>query len=120
MGTSFSVIAGKSQKKHLVYNAYAQARVVWRQQQQDGNPKKIYHNSPGKGAEVARSAIRRSARRVISPSRSSVSSRSPLMRCWHLWCGALSVDSALCSQNSISAMKSSSEFQGDLICMRKY
>ena len=29
MGTSFSFIAGKSQKEHLVYKVNAQARLVW-------------------------------------------------------------------------------------------
>ena len=32
MGTSFSVIAGKSKKRHLVYKVNAQARLVWRQE----------------------------------------------------------------------------------------
>ena len=57
MGTSFSVIVGKSSKKHLVYKVNAQARLVWRQSQQNGNAKKIDENGPGKGAEVARSII---------------------------------------------------------------
>ena len=66
MGTSFSVIAGKSERKHLVYKVNAQARLVWRQSQQNGNAKKIDEKGPGKGAEIVRrasaSAIRRSAR----------------------------------------------------------
>ena len=123
-GTSFSVIAGKSQKKHLVYKVNARARLVWWQSQQNGNAKKIDEHGPGKGVEVARSAsslvIRRSARRVVSPSGSSVNSRALLTWCWHLWCGALIVTSGIRSQNSISVVKFSSEFQGDLICMRKY
>ena len=73
MGTSFSVIAGNSQEKHLVvYKVNAHARLVWRQSQQNGNAKKIDENVPGRGSDVARStsllAIRRSARRVVSPS----------------------------------------------------
>ena len=101
VGTSFSVITGNSQKKHLVYKVNAQARLVWRQSQQNGNAKKIDENGPGRGAEVARSAsslaIRRSTRRVVSPSGSSVSSRAPLLWFWHLWCGALSVANAILS-----------------------
>ena len=71
MGTSFSVIAGKSQKEHLVYKVNAQARLICLQSQQNGNAKKIDENGPGKGVEVVRSAsslaTRRRANRVISP-----------------------------------------------------
>ena len=49
VGTSFSVIAGKSEKKHLVYKVNAQARLVWRQSQQNCNAKKIDEKGPGKG-----------------------------------------------------------------------
>ena len=67
MGTSFSVVAGKSQKENLVYKINAQGRLIWQQSQQNGNAKKIDDNGPGKGVEVARSAsssaTRRSARK---------------------------------------------------------
>ena len=48
MGTSVSVIAGKSSKKHLVYKVNGHARLVWRQSYQNGNAEKIDENGPGK------------------------------------------------------------------------
>ena len=66
MGTSFSVIAGKSKRKYLVYKVNAQAKLVWRQSQQNCEAMKIDEKGPGKGAEVLRrasaSVIRRRAR----------------------------------------------------------
>ena len=71
MGAAFSAIAGKRWKSYSIYKVNGHVKLVWRQTAQIGNAEKTDENGPGKGAEVARSAsplaIRRSARRCVSP-----------------------------------------------------
>ena len=57
MGAVFSVIAGKMRKSHFVHKVNGHAKLVWRQTYQNGNAEKIDESGPGKGVEVARSAL---------------------------------------------------------------
>ena len=88
---TYSVIAGRMKKSHLVYKVNGHVEFVWWQRLQIGNAKKTDEKGPVGGAEAARSASpsakRRRARccvilfRVLIEWQGTLDMLAPLVRC---------------------------------------